>query len=76
MICLLKNGWFYSLLIAMVLCLSISDGKAQTTKLKLKDRFSTRGYIKDMRIVSIAQDSNNHAQTLQQNLLHHRWNSR
>ncbi|MFT5724364.1 MAG: hypothetical protein ACI9JN_001483 [Bacteroidia bacterium] len=41
-----------------------------------KERFSYRGYIKDMRIVSIAQDSNNHAQTLQQNLLHHRINMR
>lgn len=41
-----------------------------------KERFSYRGYFKDMRIVSIAQDSNNNAQTLQQNLLHHRLNTR
>jgi hypothetical protein len=42
----------------------------------LKERFSYRGYFKDMRIVSIALDTSGNAQTLQQNLLHHRFNTR
>ena len=41
-----------------------------------KDRFSYRGYFKDMRVVSIAKDTSNNTQTLQQNLLHHRLNTR
>jgi len=56
-----------------LLCLGqVSLGQAQS----LKERFSYRGYFKDMRIVSFANDSNNTTQTLQQNLLHHRLNTR
>lgn len=41
-----------------------------------KEKLSYRGYFKDMRVVSIAKDTNNQSQTLQQNLLHHRLNTR
>ena len=50
----------------------LSFGQAQT----LKERFSYRGYLKDMRIVSFANDTSNTTQTLQQNLIHHRFNTR
>lgn len=43
---------------------------------EFKDRFSYRGYFKDMRVVSIANDTMGSTQTLQQNLLHHRLNTR
>lgn len=42
----------------------------------LKERFSYRGYLKDMRIVSMAKDTMGATQTLQQNLIHHRLNTR
>ncbi len=59
--------------ILIILCIGhASFGQAQS----LKERFSYRGYFKDMRIVSFANDTNNNVQTLQQNLLHHRLNTR
>lgn len=71
-----RNGWLSFVLLIAVWSISTPFASSQTTTRTFKDRFSARGYIKDMRILSIAQDSNKHAQTLQQNLLHHRWNSR
>ncbi len=47
-----------------------------TAQSTFKEKFSYRGYIKDMRILSFANDSSKNTQSVQQNLLHHRLNTR
>ncbi len=60
----------------LLLILFISMGSTLTFAQNFKKNFSYRGYLKDMRVLSITQDSNNKTQTLQQNLIHHRFNTR
>lgn len=56
----------------LVLILSIACLGQYALGQKFKERFSYRGYLKDMRVVAIDTVGN----TLQQNLIHHRFNTR
>ncbi|MBO6517158.1 MAG: hypothetical protein JJ975_11465 [Bacteroidia bacterium] len=61
----------YASLLILMLCGSMwSHGQS------FKERFSYRGYLKDMRVLSIVKDTSGTTQTLQQNLIHHRLNTR
>jgi hypothetical protein len=59
--------------LALVLLFFVADGVSGQS---FKDRFSSRGYLKDMRVVAIADDINGKTTTMQQNLIHHRYNTR
>jgi len=59
-------------LLALVLSTSLTISYGQSWK----DKFLYRGYVKDLRVLSLAKDSSKQTQSIQQNLIHNRMNFR
>lgn len=57
-----------------ILIIFLFSSVATNAQWKLKDNFQYRGYVKDLRVLSLADDSLGNTQSLQQNLIHNRMN--